>query len=584
MSTAPQDGAPALPDDRLDLSAFEPLRSAEELVLRAFLNDDIARVGLRRPIVPASDLTLRGAFVAHLARSCAGSGREPRALQIVGAWIEGRVDLRDAHLGEGLWFYRCVFDTAPRLDGARVHGSLSFPGCLLPGLRAEDAVIGGMLALNAGCVVRADVRLARAVIGEHLNCDRLQLRSAEESDTPIRRRLSADGARIEGDALLTGGLQSDGELRLAGLRVGGDLRASSARVSGEIDAEGQRGDALNLDRARVAGSVHLDDGFSASGLVRLKQVRIAGDLNCSGAAFDALGDMAWRGATTVALDQARIGGTLVLVQQNLPLQGVSLAAAEAQALADDDTTWGEDVTLDGFAYRRFARTAPKRADFRLDWLMRQPSAHLGRDFRPQPWRQAIAALRAGAQEHAARDLAVARERHLRRIGRVGNGLPRPLAVLARAGHLLLDVLSGFGHKPLRLVAALALLWLASGVIHWVAAENGAIAPLNPAVYNDPRLADCRGGDGRGWTHCTQLPPEQPAFRPFAYSLELLLPFANLQQRQAWTALEHHGAELAPPASLRLWSIASRWLAWYQSLFGWAAVALLAWWALRRPVV
>ena len=583
MSTASRDGPEASPDRFLDLSAFEPLRPAEELVLRAYLNDDIARVGLRRPIVPVSDIMVRGSFVAHLARGGSNVRFTPRSVQIVGAWIEGRVDLRDAHVAESLWFYRCVFDATPRFDGARLGGNLSFPGCLLPGLRAENVVISGVLALNSGCVVRNQVRIARAVIGHDLNCERLHLRSAEDSDTPIRRRISAEGARIEGNALLTGGLESDGDLRLVGVRVGGDLRASSARLSGDVDDEGQRGDALNLDLARVAGSVYLDQGFSASGLVRLRQARIQGDLNCTGAAFDALGDMAWRGSTTVALDEARIGGTLVLAQQSLPLQGVSLSSAEVQALADDDTTWGDDVTLDGFRYRRFAMTAPTHADFRVDWLLRQPHAHLGRDFRPQPWQQLINALRGGAQEHAARDVAVARERHLRQVGRVGAGLPRSLRALARAGHLLIDGLIGFGHKPWRLVATLALLWLASGAVYWAAAENGAIAPLNPAVYNDPRLASCRAGDvaGASWTHCPQLPPEHPAFRPFAYSLEVLLPFANLQQRQAWAALDSHGAEAPRPVSVQAWGVASRWLAWYQGLFGWLALALLAWWALRR---
>jgi hypothetical protein len=315
----------------------------------------------------------------------------------------------------------------------------------------------------------------------------------------------------------------------------------------------------------------------------LKQARIQGDLDCTGAAFDALGDMAWRGATTVAMDQAHIGGTLVLTRQNLPLQGVTLSSTQAQALADDHTTWGEDLTLDGFRYRRFARTAPTRADFRVDWLMRQHGPHLGRDFRPQPWQQLIEALRGNAQEHAAREVAVARERLLRQTGRVGVGLSRPLRALARAGHLIIDALIGFGYKPMRLVATLAVLWLLSGTVYWAAAENGAIAPLNPSIYNDPRLTHCRAGDSAGssWTRCPQLPSEHPAFRPFAYSLEVLLPFANLQQRQAWTALENHGAEAPREASARVWGMASRWLAWYQSLFGWLALALLGWWAVRR---
>ena len=37
--------------DPVDLSAFVPLRPAEAVLVRAFADDDIARVGLRRPLV-----------------------------------------------------------------------------------------------------------------------------------------------------------------------------------------------------------------------------------------------------------------------------------------------------------------------------------------------------------------------------------------------------------------------------------------------------------------------------------------------------------------------------------------------------
>lgn len=584
MSTESSDAG--APDSMvIPLSAFAPLRPAEELLLRAFVDGDIARVGLRRPLVPTPDITVRGEFVAYLARGDAERRFMPKTVQLVGAWIEGRVDLRQAAVPESLWFYRCVFNATPRLDGAHVNGSVSFPGCLLPGLRAEDAVISGFLALNSGCTVRTEVRLARAVIGRDLNFERLQLRSAETSDTPIQRRLSAEGARIEGDAVFTGGLESDGDLRLVGLSVAGDLRASSARVSGDIDDEGRRGDALNLDQARIAGSVWLDKGFSASGVVRLKQARIQGDLDCAGATFDAFGDMAWRGDTTVALDQARIGGALVLARQAKPLQGLSLAATEARVLADDGTSWGEALALDGFRYQQFAPSAPVGASFRIDWLMRQSNAHLTHDFRPQPWQQLIRVLRQGGHEAPARDVAMAHERHLRRIGRVGTGLPPVWRWLVRGGHSLFGLVAGYGYRPMRLVVALALLWLGCGAVYWAAAENGAIAPANPAVYNDPRLAHCRAAapsvEPVNWTRCPELPAEHPAFRPFAYSLDVLLPFVDLQQRQAWTALDDHGGRTSRPEATEGWSFASRVLAWYESLFGWLAMGLLGWWALRR---
>jgi len=569
----------------IPLAAFAPLRPAEQVLLRAYVDGDIARVGLRRPLVPTADITLRGEFVAYLARGAHDTHFTPKRVQVVGAWIEGRVDLRDASVPESLWFFRCVFNATPRLDNAHVSGSVSFPGCLLPGLRAEDCVIAGGLALNSGCTVRTEVRLARATIGRDLNLERLQLRSAERSDTPIQRRLSADGARIDGHAMLMGGFESDGDVRLVGIKLAGDLRASNARLSGDVNGDGQRGDALNLDQARIAGNVTLDQGFSATGLVRLKHARIDGDLDCTGAAFDALGDMAWRGVKPLMLDRARIGGTLTLARQARPLHGASLAATDAQVLADDATTWGEQLTLDGFTYRQFGAAAPTGAAFRIDWLMRQDPLHLHRDFKAQPWRQLIKVLRQMRRADAAREVAVARESHWRRIGRVGAGLPRSLRWLARWGHGLLGAVAGYGYRPMRLVTALAVMWLACGGLYWAAAENGAIAPSNPAVYNDPRLARCRASapsvEPVNWTRCPELPPEHSAFSPFAYSLDLLLPFIDLRQRGQWTALDSHGARQPSSAAADTWGVATRVLAWYESLVGWLALGLLGWWAVRR---
>ncbi len=565
---------------------FAPLRPAEQVLLRAYLAGDIARVGLRRPLLPSAETTVRGEFVAYLARNNPHERFTPRRVQIVGAWIEGGVDLRNATVPEAIWFYRCVFDAAPRLDRARVGASVSFPGCLLPGLRADDCSIAGNLALNSACTVRTELRLARARIGRDLNLDGLQLRSSTHSEMPIQRRISAEGARIDGHVTMQGGFESDGDLHLVGLRVAGDLRASNARVSGGVDGDGQRGDALNLEHARIAGNIALDQRFSATGLVRLNQAQVGGNLDCSGASFDALGELALRGAMTLSLERARIGATLSLGNQARPLHRASLAGARAATLVDDATTWGEGLTLDGFVYQRFGAASATDGDARRRWLMRQNAAHLDTDFRPQPWRQLIRVLRQSGNHVAAREVAVARETHWLRIGRVGASTPRGLRWLARGAHRLFGALAGYGYRPQRLVAAMAVIWLASGVLYWAAAEYGAIAPSDPAVYNDPRYADCRGGaasaDGANWTRCPALPVEHSAFRPFAYSLEMLLPFIDLRQRNQWTTIDNHRADMRRDTAsvASSWGVASRFLSWYEMLVGWLALALLAWPALR----
>jgi hypothetical protein len=539
---------------------FEPLWLAELIVLRAAASGDIAKVGLRRPRSPSPDVRLRGEFLAFLARGGGiGAPVAGRRLQIVGACIVGRLDLAGATSPMSLWFFRCTFGAPPRLEGAHVLGSLTFSDCALPGVRAEGCRVDGDLALSAGCSVNGEILLARGVVGRDLDCERLRVRDASGPVAPSRRRmLVADGMRIGGDVNLSGGVEAVGEVRFVGARIDGDLRAGTARMTADIDESGARGVALNLDRARIAGSVSLDAGFSAAGTVRLRQARILGDLDCSGADFDAVGDASWGGSgSALQLDRARVGGALILRRLHGPLQAASLADARVGSLVDDAGSWGQHHVLDGFAYSRFGPDAPTDAPTRLDWLERQDSAVL--DHRPDPWRRVIRVLRRMGRDDSAAEFAIGRERHLRRIGRIGLGVPPALRWLARLAHDAWGALAGYGHRPLRLLGAAAIVWMLFGGIYWAAAERGGFVPGPAWTAADPRMAACR-------PHCAGLPPGMPAFQAFAYSLDALLPLADLRQEHHWIPARR---ALLPQTEPWTGAPALQWLIWLESVGGWA---------------
>jgi len=443
------------------LQDFEPLLLAEAILLRAAAQGDIAKVGYQRPRTPAPDVRLRAEFLAFLARGGGpGAPVAGRRLQVLGACIVGHLDLRDSTLHNSLWFYRCVFGAPLELDGAHLHGSLTFRDCALPGFSAEAARIDGELEFDAGCNMYGELMLARATIGRHLSAERLRLRSSTKFPHTRPCRVLADNLRVGGDVLLVGGVETVGELRFKGAKIRGDLLASGLHARTELDDAGVRGVALNLDGAEVRGSVWLDTGFSATGQVRLQRVRIAGDLNCRGAEFDALGDAGWGDAGAVLLDRARIGGALVLRELQSPLSGASLVDARASSLLDDAATWGEHYALDGFAYKRLAAGAPTDPAMRVDWLGRQFSGALDSDPLPDPWRRLIKVLRRMGRDGSAGEVAIGRERHLRRAGLIGRDAPQPLRWLARLGHDLFGALAGYGHRPLRLLAITLALWLA----------------------------------------------------------------------------------------------------------------------------
>lgn len=537
-------------------------------MLRAAASGDIAKVGYRRPRAPLPEVQVRAEFLARLARGSEGSTVAGRRLQVMGACIVGRLDLAGATLPMSLWLYRCSFIAAPVLDGAHVLGSVSFSDSALPGLRAEAARIDGDLTIGAGCSIDGEIRLARSRVGGDLNCERMHLRGEAQATPSLRRSFVADGMRIDGDVNLQGGVDAIGELRFVGVQVGGDLRASAAHLTADIDPAGTRGVALNLHRARIGGSVRLDTGFSAAGTVLLQEARIRGDLDCTGAEFDAVGDASWgECGSALRLDRARIGGALILQRLQGPLQGASLADARVGTLSDDAGSWGQHHVLDGFTYTRFGKGAPTDAPTRLAWLMRQNAAHLELDHRPDPWRRAIRVLRRMGHGPAAAELAIGREHHLRRIGRVGVGAPPGLGWLAWLAHGAWGALAGYGHRPWRLPVAGAVVWLLCGAAYWAGAERGGFAPASSWSIGDPRLVACRPPLDCG----TRLPVGVPAFQPLAYSLDALLPLADLGQERHWVPARN---ALARPAEASIGVPILQLLLWLEAGCGWAL--LLMW--------
>lgn len=520
MNVAPTDPLPPA------LARFAPLRRAELLLLRACASGEIAKVGLRLPEAATAELSVRASLLSHVLRG--GLSLRGRRLQLVGAAIEGRLDLGGAAIAGSLWFYRCRFDAPVLLDGARIGGSVTFAGCVMDGLLAEGADIAADLVLNAGTRVAQELRLARLRIGGRLDGSRLDL-SGGSGATSARRALLADGLWVGGDVLLTEDFQSIGELRFTGARIGGDL-CIAGLVTGNALPEGGRAPALVLDRLQLEGSLRLDGGFGAAGCVSLRRARIAGDLDASGASFDWLGDGGWGEQASLVLERARIEGRLVLRALRTPLLGASFVGARVGTLADDQATWGERIALDGFDYSRLDEDAPLDTVFRIDWLERQPSAHLQSQFRLQPWQRLIEVLRRMGHGRRAGRIAQRRERWLRHIGRVAEGMPRGLRWLPNTGHRLLGLLAGHGHRPGRLLAWLVAVWLACGGLY------AAAAALAPAAA-------------------------PPGFSPLAHSLDRLLPLLRLDLAGTWRG--------GPP-----WVDALRWLGHAESVFGLAALGLL----------
>ena len=179
----------------------------------------------------------------------------------------------------------------------------------------------------------------------------------------------------------------------------------------------------------------------------------------------------------------------------------------------------------------------------------------------------------------ARIVAIAFESCRQKSGRL-KGIGRRL-------HWFYGQLAGYGYRPVRLIGIMLAVWLAAGALYWYAAERGVMAPSDPIVFTHPAYQPCRltVANGDSWTDCdltstnTLLPHEYPAFDPFAYSLDTILPLVDLQQESAWGPMVDRPPRTGDAANLGAsepWALGwfTRLVVWIQTLFGWAGSLIL----------
>jgi len=449
------------------------------------------------------------------------------AVRLLGAHVRGQLNFNGARLtnetgpaliGDGLRVDGDVFGGgfiatgygelgAVRLPGAHIIGQLNLNGAELAN-QAGPALIGDGLHVDGGLVLaegftatghyeRGAVRLPGAHISGQLNLDGAALIN------PVGPALIGDHLDVNGGVFLDGftatGYGEDGVVRLPDTHITGQLNLDRAELTNPT------GPAFIGDHLRVDSDMFAEGftatGHSQDGTVRLADAHISGQLNLShakltnqaGRAFigDHLrvdSDMFAEGFTatghsqdgTVRLADAHISGQLNLSHAKLtnpagPVLDLEDTATKhlflpAQVICPHDaakrtscTAPAHRLALSGLAY-----TSLHAVDWR-EWL--HVIIHHTRDYRPQPYQQLAAALRASGHESTAREVLIAQQQDLYHRGDLGGPL-------IKSAHWLWGTLAGYGYRSSRAVLVLVLvLMIAAGL--GVAAGH---IPIGPGHY------------------------------------------------------------------------------------------------------
>jgi hypothetical protein len=515
------------------LGDFGALSPAEETLLECCRRGELAPIGDTCPGEESRANRVRSDFVRFLALG--GDAQAPvheQGVQLHGAWLTGLLDFEAAKAEHPIWLLGCRIERISAADA--VLKSFVLDGSrLMQGLLGDRLFCEGKISFCEKFHATGEVRFLGATIKGDLLCTHGRF------DNGLDNALSCDSATVTGSVRLDGGFHAIGTVRLIGAAIHRDLNCSGGRF------ERPGGDALQCDGATIGGTLYLQDRFDAKGEVRLVGATIAGDLACVHGSFDNVG------GTALACDLARVARAFYFRDVDRIAGSLVLNSMQVGILCDDVASWkgaAGALFLDGFAYGRITGGARTDAQSRIAWLDSQHPSHLLDGFRPQPWEQLIAVLRALGHPEDARAVAVAKQDRLRRAHKIARGA-RPL-------HWLYGLIVGYGYRPMRLVKVVAAVWLFCALAYWWAANPG---PFGPSTH----LIAARGGT-------EQAPrPDYRTFVPLIYSADVLLPVVDFGYKDEWQPVvaDRSGNPL-------IWGQLLRFLYWFEIAFGWVAGLLL----------
>jgi hypothetical protein len=207
------------------------------------------------------------------------------------------------------------------LDRAEIR-DLTLIGCdLKEGLSARGAVIKGGVMFHGPDISSTaskfygPVTFAFARISGQLDCCGSLM--ADKG-----RSLDIQCAKIEGSIMLRSGFVARGPIRL-----------NSAVIDGDLNCYGGSLKDLHCERVTIGGCVFFSEGFNAEGEIKLANSRMGGDLDCRGGSVHDL-----------SCDRANVGGTIVIGHGFRATGDVTLRWAQVGAQLDGCS--GEMHSLD----------------------------------------------------------------------------------------------------------------------------------------------------------------------------------------------------------------------------------------------
>ncbi|HEY7592783.1 MAG TPA: hypothetical protein VH969_06475 [Actinophytocola sp.] len=384
---------------------------------------------------------------------------------------------------------------ALHLDGSQVDGGIDARGARIAGqLRVVDVTSRGSVILD-GAVL------------------------ANRNGDVVEGRRFATGGNLDAR-----GTTVFGSVLLPEATIGAnlDLRASRFVSPGRYRRDRSRKPSVDLRSAQIGRDLvcaigeRENQAFSAHGEIRIRRAEIGRQTNFQGAEVGSLLNGTAINAFGLVTQELRLDVAIP------PRGKVNLRHARCASLRDNDKFWDATghIELDDFRYDALAVPIELDDDAQITRRLRLLRKAMGGSYRPGPYDQFAAMLRASGNEEHASTVLMAKQRW--RYNALAEGY-RVLGPTVRFWSLLQRYVVGYGYRPMRALLSLTLLLVLGSV--WFATQ-----PPPPVANADDHLV----------------------WNPFLFTIDQLVPIVDFGFKNRW---QLHGASQWVTAGL----IAAGWI-------------------------
>jgi hypothetical protein len=386
------------------------------------------------------------------------------------------------------------YDRALHLDGTTIGGDIEATNLRVPigQLRLADITVGGnFLAWNSMFL------------------------------HPGRDVFSARRAKISGNFQLTDATLK-GTLRLQGAEIGGSVNMSGTLLT-EPGERTSSSFSLDIRTARIGRDLvlkmHKDRPFLAEGGVNLDGAQIERRLDLYGAQLNSLPTHG------IALDASDVtADEFILAPAKPPVGLIRLRRAHCGSLADNEQVWAssDGIELDDFRYDALKHGIALDDDAALDrriYLLRKAM----RGYRPGPYDQLAATLRAAGNEEHASTIALRKQQF--RYDALAKGF-KVFGPGVRLWSWLQRSMVGYGYRPVRALGWLFTLLVLGSLWFGLGSDDCTNDHSGRLMANGARCVVNQQDTGLQWN-------------PVIYTADLLVPIVDFGNKSRWYM---HGAD------------------------------------------